>query len=709
MSKSLLANEASPYFSRELSWLSFNDRVLEEAADPGNPPLERLKFLSIVSSNLEEFFMVRIARLNRQAQSSSKATPYYRDAFEVGKLLDRIRQWVEDQKTRQTKVYWEVKKALAEGGLIIEEGPSARAKEILEKRVLPYIMLQTISPSEKLPHIAGSKLHLLAKHGITYSLVKIPPTVPRIIIVKSKYIFLVDRLVFSYPELVFPGKEVDEIFSFKISRDAAIELDDDLDDPALGVEEALKDRDSGDIVRVEFDSPDTSAGVQWLKSQLIQGDARKFYPFNLPLDLKSFIQIYNIKKYKKLKSAFADPVRPKNLPAGLSVSKFFSVLDKKDILLHHPYSSFDPVVELVRNAAHDPKVTRICQTLYRTSGNSPVIEALILAAKAGKKVTVLVEIKARFDEANNVRMARALEKSGARVVYGTTQYKVHAKITYIEKKLAAKTKRYAHVSTGNYHPKTAKIYTDIGLITTDAEMCGDAKTLFDLMEQMDTSGDYSLLETPDKFASHFACFVVAPEHLFEQVLVWIEREISFAKAGKRARIRVKMNGLVEHRVIDALYRASQAGVQIDLFIRGVCCLRPGVKGLSENIRVRSIVDKYLEHSRLFIFENGGDEKVYLSSADWMPRNFFKRVEVAIPIKNPEIKKFLMASVWEVYEQDNIKAKQCSSKGIYERTADSDRLSWRAQSVFERIRIPDFDRAQVVNQVPTEQASAVSPK
>jgi polyphosphate kinase len=708
--KTLASKKDSRFFSRELSWMAFNDRVLEEAADISNPLLERLKYLSIVSGNLEEFFMVRVAQLKR-IQASPAGKQFVRDGFTVDALLNRIRNWAKDQKDRQATVFADLKVALAREGLVIEDQPSALAQEVFEDKVSPFLTPIKVPEHDKLPLVQGRRIYLLARHGSSYSLIPMPVELPRLFIVKTKHVFLVDRLISMYKHLVFKNINVEEIFSFKVSRDAEIALDEEAEDLLKEVEEALADRNVAPIVRVEVDAPMMSTGVLWLQKQLAV-PANRFIQISLPLDLKSLGLIYNIKKFKKLKFQFSNSMRPKNFPTGLSTAKFFRILDKNDVLLHHPFQSFDPVVELVQKAAEDPKTTRICQTLYRTSKGSPVLQALTHAAKIGKRVTVLVEIKARFDEANNIRWARELEKAGATVVYGTPEIKVHAKLTYVERKIGSKTRSYVHMSTGNYHPQTAKLYTDIGLLTTQPEYATDARRLFDLMEDMESKGDYSLLNHPRQFSEEFKTWVVAPSRLQEKIIDWIDREAEHARAGQPSGIRAKMNGLVEHSVIDALYRASQAGVPIKLLVRGICCLRPGVKGLSENIEVKSIVDKYLEHSRFFIFEHGGDRRLYMSSADWMPRNFFRRIELAVPLRKSKLQDYITETIWNLYERDNTRARVCNPDGLYTRvTAAPGDKPCRAQFEFEKLDVPLFTTAVSGSEAPlkpTQGASRESP-
>lgn len=679
--KTLLEDNRSGIFSRELSWLSFNERVLDEAADPTCPLLERVKFLAIVSSNLEEFFMIRLAalfRLRKRAQEAGQPMPF-RDGFALDRLLERIRLWVFAQKTRQAAIFEEIHKELRNAGLIIEDTPSPLAEEIFQERILPLVAPVRIPDGNPLPHVRGSKLYLLARHAKSRSLIELPPELPRMLIVKTKHIFFVDKLLLLYRDQIFKKQEVNEMFSFKVSRDAEIVIDDFADDILEELEEQIKGRDYGPIVRLEVDSLNLSDSVRWLQAEL-GAPPDTLYQLSLPLDLRALLQLHNIKRFKKLKYPYPEPKRPLGLPAGLSPSQFFSRLDKHEFLLHHPYLSFDPVVELVRNASQDPAVIEISQTLYRTSGRSPILEALMHAAQAGKKVTALVEIKARFDEANNIRWARALEKAGAHVIYSSSDLKAHAKLTYVARKVGKQVKQYVHVSTGNYHPRTARLYTDLAMLTTKPAIAADAKRLFEATEA---------LERDDELVFDFKTWVVAPDNLHEEVVRWIDNEATMAKEGKPAGIRAKMNGLVEESVIEALYRASRAGVKVDLIVRGMCCLRPGVPGLSDNIRVRSIVDKYLEHSRILIFENGGNRKVWLSSADWMPRNFFRRIELAVPVVNPKMIDYLSNVVWNYFDRDNAKARECDSEGIYSRMFDLGDETFRSQFEFENLEVPNF--------------------
>ncbi len=679
------------YFSRELSWLAFNDRVLDEAADLSTPLLERLKFLVIVSTNLEEFFRVRVAALFQKDDLTEN-----RDGIPVIRLRERVRNWVYEQKQRQAFLFDDVVRQLAKEGLHIELGPSDLAEQIFEERVLPAIKPRPLPSPRRLKALPGGKLFVLVKLKRSRALIEIPPELGRLQIVGNR-VFPVERLIANYKDRLFRDREVEEVFSFKLSRDAEMEIDDDSDDPIKMIEEGIKDRASNEIVRFEVDSPSLNNSVGWLQAAL-GVPYERLYAFWLPLDLKDFMQLTELPDFRKLRYDYPEPKRPRALPAGLKPEQYFAMLDRQDVLLHHPFSSFDPITELVQNAAKDPAVTRIGQTLYRTSGSSPILSALMDAAKAGKKVTALVELKARFDEANNIRWARALEEAGAEVIYGAPELKIHAKLTYIERKAERKRRGYVHISTGNYHPRTARLYTDLALLTSDPAHARDARQLFDLFEKMNKRGNFSkLVENPGRFAKAFRTWVVAPSRLHDRIVQWIHRETKNARAGKPSGIRVKLNGLVEPAVIDALYKASQAGVPVDLIVRGMCCLRPGVRELrpgkrvklSENIRVRSLVDKYLEHSRIFIFENAGDRQVWVSSADWMPRNFFRRIELAVPILNPAIRDYLSDVYWGVYSRDNVRMRECTSEGFYVKATAGAAPPVRAQLVFERLGVPDF--------------------
>lgn len=685
--KTLFYNKSSKYGSEELAWLAFNDRVLEEAADQSNPLMERVKFVSIVSSNLEEFFVVRFAGLLRKVHKETK------DDFPITKLLQIIRNWVYEQKHRQSQVFDQLVLEFKSFGIQIETEVTEASSKLFTKNILHHIAPIRILEKDSLPKLSGGRLYVLVKHPQSYSLIEVPHKIPRLHFIHKKQGYFCERLIHNHLDLLFPNHTIEESFTFKISRDAEITVNEDAADFLKSVEAGLLQRDSGSVVRLETDSLVPGTAIQWLQKKLGVPD-HAVYQLSLPLHLKSLMEIYEVPGYKKLRNCYPEPKRPRGLKKDLSPDLFFKTLQSHDLLLHHPYDSFDPVVELVQNAAKDPKVTRICQTLYRTTGKSPLLEALEYAAKKGKKVTALVEIKARFDEANNIRWARTLEKAGVNVIYGTTDLKIHAKLTYVERTLKEKKQGFVHIGTGNYHPRTARLYTDLGLITAHPLYVQDAVTLFDSLELMDKNDSYDLLNDPKNFSAHFKVLKVSPNNLYAEILKMIDREAKLALAGKPARIRAKMNGLVEKTVIDALYKASQAGVKIDLLVRGMCTLRPRVKGLSENIQVRSIVDKYLEHSRFFIFENGGTPQVWLSSADWMSRNFFKRIEVAVPILNPEIRDYMCETIWNTYDQDNVKSRLCTQDGVYQRILPGDNDPFRSQIEFEKIKTPHFNAINV---------------
>ncbi len=683
----------SRYFSRELSWLSFNDRVLEEAADLSTPLLERIKYLAILSSNLEEFFMVRVAALVRLIKTPNiKKSKLWRDGYYVPDLLANIRLRAMEQKFRQAQVWEQFCLELARSGVYIEQKQSEHGKAIFEKEVLPLLKPIQVKKNAKIPLLRGGRIHFLARHKDHFSLIELPEELPRFFIHEEAHICLVDHLILAFQNSIFPQDEILEMFAFKISRDAEIDLAGDDDDFLEAFEEGLDDRNKGAVVRLEVDASSISPGVKWLEEKLeIHRDA--VYQIDLPLDLKSLMPLSEIKTKKKFRYNYSKPRRPTSLKSGLKAHRFFKRIEENDQLLHHPFSSYDPIVDLLQFAAQDPKVKRICQTLYRSSKDSAALEALRQAAKNGKNVVALVEVKARFDERNNLKWARALEKAGAKVIYGTSDLKIHAKMTYIERdgrKAGDPSRHYVHVGTGNYHPITAKIYTDLGVMSSRKEYWKDAKKLFEYFELMDANEDYALLKE-QSFKDSFKNWVVAPAMLREKIIEWIGIEAENAKKGKPAYIRAKMNGLVEKSTIEALYAASAAGVKIDLLVRGMCCLRPGVPGLSENIRVRSIIDKYLEHSRVFIFENAGKPKVWISSADWMPRNLFRRVELAVPIVDPAISEYICETYWGIYSADNMKSRECLPDGRYIRDFSQREKNIRAQFVFEDLEVPSFPK------------------
>lgn len=689
----LVFNQKSRYFSRELSWLSFNDRVLEEAADLGTPLFERIKYLGIFSSNLEEFFRVRLAGLIRRQKVAEKhpGELALRDGVEISELLKSIRTRATEQKSRQALVWDQIFMELGKIGIIIEQKPTPAGKKIFEEKILPLLQPINLKKKSDIPLLQGGQIHFLAVRGKKYSIIPFPEELPRFFVEENRHIHLVDTLMATNTDTLFPGESVDEIFAFKLSRDARMDLNEEYDDFIEALEEGLRHRKDGDIVRLEVDSPSATPGVHWLQKKLKVSD-ESLYQVSLPLDLKSLIPLSSLRGYNKHRYSFPAPRRSKALRSGLQPYAFFRAIENQDQLLHHPYTSYGCIADFVRHAAEDPKVIRVCQTLYRSSTDSSTLEALRQAAKKGKKVLVLVEAKARFDEKNNLKWARALEKAGATVILGTSDFKVHAKVTYIErlgKKPGDPNRHYVHVGTGNYHPGTAKFYTDLGILSSSSTYWRDAKKLFDLFESMHERDAFEELANPEKFSKQFKSWSVSPQQLRDRVIESIQKETEIARSGKPAFIKAKMNGLVEKSVIEALYEASQAGVQIDLIVRGMCCLRPGVVGLSENIRVRSIIDKYLEHSRLYAFGNGGRPKVWISSADWMPRNLFRRVEVAVPIRDPKIANYLLKTYWAIYESDNLKARECLPDGRYIRDFNLERNQIRAQFEFEKMPLPTF--------------------
>ncbi len=672
-SKSETPLPAVKFFNRELSWLAFNDRVLAEAEDPSVPPLERLHFAVIVSMNLDEFFMVRVAEV-RRAQKRWKNHRSV-DPNDPGRVLAQIRAHVLRQKERQAKAFEDITRVLSDEGIHVlsdfSEFRNEQDQEIIRK--LPEINLIVRKLSEPLPALDGDLIHCFVRFREEFAVISIADRPNRLLSVSSstrsaRYVLLERWLCARAPHF-FQGREVLEAFPFKIIRDADLFLR--VDDPDTFEEQivrAVGRRSKARLVRLEVDAPAYTEGVMLLGTMLGL-DSASLYRFNLPLDLRTILPIYRNHRDGKLSYKPVEPV----VPACVQKQKaLFEAIRKKDILLHHPYDSFDVIVDFLKQAARDEDVTQIYHTLYRTSKESPIMEALVQAAKSGKKVTVYVEIKARFDELNNVRWATALRAAGAKVIRPMKDLKVHSKLTQVVRTENGQDIYYTHLGTGNYHPGTARHYTDLGLLTADEGIGREAARYFEMISGVKNSGAFTQL-------------LVAPKNLDQEFLKMIRAETQNQKNGVKGRIKAKMNSLVDPNVIEALYAASQAGVKIDLMVRGICCLKPGVKGLSETIRVTSVVDRFLEHSRIYYFRAGGEKKVFLSSADWMPRNFNNRFEIAFPVKDPKLKQFVLDVILRTSLSDNQKAWILHSDGNYHRPRRQESTkALRSQFVFEEL-------------------------
>lgn len=660
----LMMDQPNHFLNRELSLLEFNQRVLEEAKNSQNPLLERIKFLSIVSSNLDEFFMVRIAGLYDLCQASvvsediSGRLPYKT----LRESLEKTRQLVKEQ----YETYDLLMESLKDKGIYLvtyeqlDEKTKKEMDDYYRHEIYPVLTPMVIDQARPFPLISDKTLNigLLLKEkldgDLVFATIQVPSVLPRLVRVPSEegiYHLLLEDLIKAKLSELFSSHYVLHSSCYRITKNAAMHLDEeDAEDLLETIEQSLKQRKWGEIIRIEIEDAPPREMIEILESEL---EIEEDYVFRVdgPIDLTFLSKLSGIKGYEELKF---EKLKPLYIPE-LKERNIFQVLKERDVLLHHPFHSFDPIVKMIQKAADDPKVLAIKQTLYRVSGNSPIVEALARAAENGKQVTVLVELKARFDEENNIHWAKKLEKSGCHVIYGMIGLKTHCKILLIVRKEKTGLMRYVHFGTGNYNDVTANFYTDIGIMTSDMQFGEDASILFNML-----SGYAS--------AHEMKKITIAPHKLrlkFEQL---INREIEHAKKGREAKIIAKMNGLYDKQMILKLYEASQAGVKIELIVRGVCSLRPQVPGLSENITVRSIVGRYLEHSRIYYFYNDGNEEVYISSADWMYRNLSKRVETMGIVEDKEILE-QMKKILELYLQDNTKAYELQADGSYVRVQD----------------------------------------
>jgi polyphosphate kinase len=667
------------FINRELSWLEFNARVLEEAQDVSNPLLERVKFLSIFSSNLDEFFMVRVAGLREQAFGGVAAQDVAADGLDSITQLQRISQRVRQLVDQQYKCWNEtILPALAEQQIRIrrcrdlDKSQRRIVDEFFRQRAFPILTPMAIDPSHPSPRFHNRGLYLGALLKRTrgfgpkslFAVVQLPQVLPRFIDVggpnENDFVLLEDIVEGKLPEL-FGGFECAHCATFRLTRD----MDDNLleeegDDMLRAIESRLRARQHSEAVRLEVqhdmgrDLLDMLVGEEQLQENfLVEGEQySEVYRVDGLLDMTSLGELVRIPGKDALREP---PFTPRQPPGLLRNQGIFAAVADHDVLLHHPYDSFDPVVALIRTAAEDPQVLAIKQTLYRTSGDSPIVKALMTAAENGKHVTALVELKARFDEANNISWSRQMERAGVHVVYGFMDLKTHCKLAMIVRQEGAKVRRYVHLGTGNYNPSTARLYTDVGLMTANRAFAEDCSALFNFLTGYSQGHEWRKL-------------VVAPQDLHARTVELIRQQTARAQAGKSCRIFAKLNSLVDRETIEALYEASTAGVSIDLVIRGICCLRPGLPGISENIRVRSIVDRFLEHSRLLVFGEGGKAQVFLSSADWMPRNFERRVEVMFPVEAEGLRQRILDEIIPAYLADNCRARVLTPEGVYVRAA-----------------------------------------
>ena len=656
------------FLNRELSWLAFNERVLEEARDAQAPLFERLKFLSIVGSNFDEFFMVRVAGLKQQIVGQVVDAPA--DGMLPQEQLAAISERVHALVAEQDRVWHEeLLPALAASGLHLVAPPSfndeqaAAGKKYFEKQVAPALTPLAVDPGHPFPHLRNKSLNIAViltqrvrrrtrqPREKLLAVVQVPAVLGRFVRLPSPtgqaFAFL-DELIEAHVGELFPGYEVKQTARFRVTRNSDLLVDEEESEDLLStIQEELRRRDLGDAVRLQVNAG-ASAEVEELLSQAVELGSPDIYRVRSPLQLADLMGLLEHDLRPELR---VEPLAPALPPLLRDAESVAHVIAKRDILLHHPYESFDPVVRFIEEAAEDPDVLAIKQTLYRTSGDSPFVRALSRAAFSGKQVTAFVEIKARFDEANNIAWARRLEENGVHVVYGLIGLKTHCKVALVVRREAGGIRRYVHLGTGNYNPQTARQYTDLSLFTAREEISDDVSALFNMLTGYSEPPQWKRL-------------AVAPFGLQARIVDLIDREAERARLGQPARIVAKMNALVDPVVIRALYGASQAGVDIELLVRGICCLRPGMPGVSERIHVSSVVDRFLEHTRVFAFGAADRAEVYLSSSDWMPRNFHRRIEVMWPVEDPLLRARLLNEVLGTALRDNVKARRLHVDGTY---------------------------------------------
>ena len=662
------------YINRELSLLDFQGWVLEEALDENNPLLERVKFMAFVGNNLDEFFMVRVAGLKKQvAAGVADLTP---DGLSPAEQLAAIRKvtlklMTEAQKSFQNDLVPLLDKAGVH--ILNYEDLTQKQKENADSYftevIFPILTPMAFDPGHPFPHISNLSLNLavlIRDSRDHFARIKVPGTLPRLVPIKRSsgsvrkdgtvphhhYFVWLEQVIAANLHSLFPGMEVIESHPFRVTRDADVIIQElEASDLLESIEQGVRQRRFGSVVRVTVNE-EMPTHLRNILIENLQMDRNDMYTLEGPLGLSSLMNLYQVDRFDLKDHSFV-PSIPAPLRGESYDGNIFAAIREGDILVHHPYDSFIPVVDFLQLAAKDPNVYAIKQTLYRTGSNSPVIKALLDARESGKQVAVLVELKARFDEESNIGWARTMERAGVHVIYGLLGLKTHSKIALVVRKEGENIRRYVHLATGNYNAVTALSYEDIGLFTCDEQIGADATDLFNYLTGYSTKQDYRKI-------------LVAPVNLRERMMALIEREIEHQLNGEKGHLIFKMNSLVDKRMIKALYKASIAGVKIDLIVRGMCCLRPGIKGISENIRIISVVGRFLEHSRIYYFRNGGKEEILLGSADLMPRNINNRVEVLFPVEDTGIIRYLRDDVLAEYQNDTVKARLMNSEGIYER-------------------------------------------
>jgi len=681
-------NSTQLYINRELSLLAFQRRVLEEAQSDHNPLLDRVKFLAIVGSNMDEFFMVRVAGLIDQVaagiidvgpdgmQSSAQLVAVRR---EVKKLLGDAHKCLNDQ----------IVPALAVAGVQILDYAALNEKQLafadsyFQETVFPVLTPLAFDPGRPFPHISNLSLNLALlirdQGGVEhFARVKIPDSLPQLMPLKrarkktrkrppreEAFVWLEQVISANLPAL-FRGMEVIEAHPFHVTRDADTAIKElDAQDLLETIEEGVRQRRFGSVVRLVV-GDDMPAPILEILVNNLEIDASQVYRVKGPLALSRLMQLYSLERPDLKETPFL-PAVPKKLATATGDEDVFALIRRQNILLHHPFDSFQPVVDFLKKAARDPQVLAIKMVLYRIGRNSPIVEALLEANEEGKQVAVLVELKARFDEESNIEWARALEREGVHVVYGLLGLKTHCKLLMVVRRESGAIRRYLHMATGNYNVVTAHLYTDIGMLTCDEDLAADATDLFNFLTGYSAQKDYKKL-------------LVAPVNLRGRFEAMIQREIAHQRKGAQGRLIFKMNALVDPQVIRLLYEASQAGVKIDLLVRGICCLRPGIPGVGENIQVISVVGRFLEHSRIYYFRNGGEEEIYLGSADLMPRNINRRVELLFPLEGPELIRHVRDEILALYLSDTVQGRQMQSDGTYvRRLAEAGKRSVNAQA------------------------------
>ena len=650
----------SVFINRELSWLRFNSRVLAQC-EKALPPLEKLKFIAIYMTNLDEFYMIRIAGLKQLFAAGVAASGS--DGMSPLEQLREIRKYIKDELALVEKHYKDALKELAQNGLFMknydEISPELRAKcdEYFFSNILPVIVPIAVDATHPYPHLNNLSFSLAVKLAdadspeiIKFGMIRISRVLPRFYQAADNVYVPIETIVHRHAEEIFPGYKLLSSAAFRVTRNADIVIEEEeADDFMMILEQGLKLRRKGAFVRMQIQKDADAEIVEFLNSHM-KIFYKDIYEYTVPLTLNSLWQIVGNKEFSHL---CLPPYAPKTLPPFSSHLSMFDVIDKEDVLVVHPYESFDPVVQFIREASKDPRVISIRMTLYRVDKNSPIIQALIDAANDGKQVTVMVELKARFDEENNLHWAKALEDAGAHVIYGITGFKVHAKVSQVIRQEGGKLKFYMHLSTGNYNGGSAKIYTDVSYFTSRAEFASDTTTFFHILSGFSKNRRLQTLS-------------MSPMQIKERVLEMIKTETAH---GEQGRIVAKMNALVDSDIVDALVKASSAGVKIDLIVRGICCVRPGVKGLSENIRVRSLIGKYLEHARIFYFRHA-EPQIYIASADWMPRNLERRLELMTPIIDKNLQERLLEFL-RLQLSDNELAFELQNSGEYAKVRPKD--------------------------------------